>query len=98
MLEAIVFGMIASSGRGSSGAKEGAGLALLAAVTLDGVPENAALGVTLGGEEASFALLLAIFASNFPESLVGAAAMHQAGRSRRFAVGIWLVAAVLLAA
>ena len=85
-------------GRGSSGAKEGAGFALLAAVTLDGVPENAALGVTLSDGDASLALLLAIFASNFPESLVGAAAMHRAGRTRRFAVGTWFLAAVLLAA
>ena len=38
-------------GRGAAGAKEGAGFALLAAVTLDGIPENAALGVTLGGED-----------------------------------------------
>lgn len=85
-------------GRGAAGAKESAGFALLAAVTLDGVPENAALGVTLGGDERSLALLLAIFASNFPESLVGAAAMHQSGRTRRFAVTIWLIAGILLTA
>ncbi|MBW3593609.1 MAG: zinc permease [Actinobacteria bacterium] len=85
-------------GRGAAGAKQGAGFALLAAVTLDGVPENAALGVTLGGDDASFALLLAIFASNFPESLVGAAAMHRGGRTRRFAILIWVIAGVLLAA
>jgi zinc transporter, ZIP family len=51
-------------------ASQGVGLALLAAVTLDGVPENLALGVSLAGEEAtgggSLALLVAIFASNFP--------------------------------
>ncbi len=85
-------------GGASSGAKEGAGFALLAAVRLDGVPENTALGVTLTGESGSIALLLAIFASNFPESLVGAAAMHRAGRSRAFAIGIWVIAGVLLAA
>ena len=77
-------------------ASGGAGFALLAAVTLDGVPENVALGVSLV-EEASLALLLAIFASNLPESLVGAIAMRDGGRSRRFAIGIWCVAAVLLA-
>src|SRR5215217_2659572 len=51
-------------------ASQGVGLALLAAVTLDGVPENLALGVSLAGEQAtgdgSLALLVAIFASNFP--------------------------------
>jgi ZIP family zinc transporter len=76
------------------------GFALLAAVTLDGVPENLALGVSLlgAGEGAggSLALLVAIFASNFPEALVGAAAMRTAGRSVRFVVGIWAVTALLL--
>ena len=74
-----------------------AGFALLAAVTLDGVPENVALGISLGEETGSLALLLAIFASNFPESLVGAAAMKTSGRSTAFAVGIWVLAGVVLA-
>ncbi len=77
--------------------RSGVGLALLAAVTLDGVPENAALGVSLI-EEASFTLLVAIFFSNLPESLVGAIAMRDEGRSAKFAIGIWCAAAVLLAA
>ncbi len=72
-----------------------AGYALLAAVTLDGVPENAALGVSLvdGG---SVALLAAVFASNVPESLAGAARMREQGRSRTAVVGLWGGATVLL--
>jgi zinc transporter, ZIP family len=81
-------------------ASQGVGLALLAAVTLDGVPENLALGVSLAGEEAtgggSLALLVAIFASNFPEALVGAVAMRSQGRSTGYAVGLWAATAVLL--
>jgi zinc transporter, ZIP family len=81
-------------------ASQGVGLALLAAVTLDGVPENLALGVSLAGEEAtgggSLALLVAIFASNFPEALVGAVAMRDQGRSAGYAVGLWGATAVLL--
>ncbi|HYF25921.1 MAG TPA: hypothetical protein VD931_09305 [Baekduia sp.] len=73
------------------------GWALLAAVTLDGVPENLALGVSLV-EGASVTLLVAIFFSNLPESLVGAAAMRQGGRAPRQVVGIWLLCAALLAA
>ncbi len=49
------------------------GFAILAAVTLDGIPENVALGVSLlqtSGTE-TLALLVAIFASNLPESLGG---------------------------
>ena len=78
--------------------------ALLAAVTLDGVPENLALGVSLvtgeSGEGAggTIALLVAIFTSNFPEALVGAVAMRSAGRSASFAIGVWSATAVVLAA
>jgi ZIP family zinc transporter len=74
-----------------------AGLALLAAVTLDGVPENVALGVSLGEGTGGLALLAAIFASNLPEALVGSASMQAQGRSSRFIVGTWAGAAVLLA-
>ncbi|MDQ3823751.1 MAG: zinc permease, partial [Actinomycetota bacterium] len=73
------------------------GFALLAAVTLDGVPENLALGVSLV-ESASLALLVAIFFSNLPEALVGAAAMRGEGRARRVVIGTWLACAALLAA
>ncbi len=81
-----------------AGLSSSAGFALLAAVTLDGVPENLALGISLGEEAGSAALLLAIFASNFPEAVVGAAAMESSGRSPGFAIGIWLVTAVVLMA
>jgi ZIP family zinc transporter len=42
-------------------------------------------------------LLDAIFLSNLPESLGGAVGMRQQGRSRRFAIGVWSVTAILLA-
>jgi ZIP family zinc transporter len=75
----------------------GVGFPLLAAVTLDGVPENTALGISLI-EGASVTLLVAIFFSNLPESLVGAVAMRDDGYSRRAAIAIWAIAAVVLAA
>uniref|UniRef100_A0A5Q5BS27 Zinc/iron permease n=2 Tax=unclassified Mycobacterium TaxID=2642494 RepID=A0A5Q5BS27_MYCSS len=80
----------------ASGARRGVGLALLAAVTLDGVPENLALGVSLVGG-ASLSLLAAIFFSNLPESLVGAVAMRNSGMSGRTVVLTWLACAALLA-
>ena len=83
--------------RPSSASVSGAaGLALLAAVTLDGVPENVALGVALGEGTGGLALLAAIFVSNFPEALVGSASMRSQGRSHRFVIGTWTVCAVLL--
>jgi ZIP family zinc transporter len=73
-----------------------AGLALLAAVTLDGVPENIALGVSLGGGTGGIALLAAIFVSNFPEALVGSASMRAQGRSQAYVLGTWGLCAGLL--
>jgi ZIP family zinc transporter len=78
------------------GAARGVGWALLAAVALDGVPENLALGVSLV-DDASLTLLVAIFVSNLPESLVGAAAMREEGRSPRFSISIWVACAIVLA-
>jgi len=78
-----------------AGASGGVGLALLAAVTLDGVPENLALGVSLAGG-VSLTLLIAIFFSNLPESLVGAVAMREGGQSTRSVIATWTACAVLL--
>ena len=74
--------------------------ALLAGVTLDGVPENMALGVSLleTSGAGALTLLVAIFFSNLPEALGGAVGMRQQGRSRRFAIGVWSATAVVLAA
>ena len=80
----------------AAGAAGGIGWALLAAVTLDGVPENLALGVSLV-EGASITLLVSIFASNLPEALVGAVAMRKEGRSMPAVLGIWSACAALLA-
>jgi ZIP family zinc transporter len=80
----------------AKGARGGVGWALLAAVTLDGVPENLALGVSLV-EGASLTLLVAIFFSNLPESLVGAREMCREGRSARLVILTWLACAALLA-
>ena len=74
-----------------------AGLALLAAVTLDGIPENIALGVSLGEGTGGLALLAAIFVSNLPEALVGSASMRAQGRSNAWIIGTWLVCGVVLA-
>lgn len=71
-------------------------MALLAAVTLDGVPENIALGVSLGEGTGGLALLAAIFVSNLPEALVGASSMRSQGRSAGGIMVLWTVCAVLL--
>ena len=73
--------------------------ALLAGVTLDGIPENMALGISLleTSSSGALALLVAIFASNLPEALGGAVGMREQGRSKVFAIGVWTATAILLA-
>ncbi|HEV2920644.1 MAG TPA: hypothetical protein VG673_15590, partial [Actinomycetota bacterium] len=79
-------------------AASGIGLALLAASILDGIPENLALGVSMAGERSggSLALLVGIFAANFPEALVGAVSLRSQGRTVRATIGLWLATAALL--
>jgi ZIP family zinc transporter len=80
----------------SSSTRGAAGLALLAAVTLDGVPENIALGVSLGEGTGGLALLAAIFVSNLPEALVGASSMRSQGKSAGAILGLWTACSALL--
>jgi ZIP family zinc transporter len=75
---------------------EAGGLALVAAVTLDGVPENLALGVGLA-ESASYALLASIIVSNLPEAFGGAAKMREGGASTARVLSVWGATAALLA-
>ena len=88
------------AGGGRSVMAPNSAFALLAAVTLDGVPENMALGVSLleATGSGALALLVAIFASNLPEALGGAVGMREQGRSKVFVIGVWTATAVLLAA
>lgn len=74
------------------------GFAILAAVTLDGIPENMALGVSLLQGGGSLTLLVAIFASNLPEALGGAVGMRDQNRTSRFIVLVWVLTALLLTA
>lgn len=91
---------LATAARERGPARSGVAFALLAAVTLDGVPENLALGVSLAGSDEGVtgivALLVAIFVSNLPESLVGAVAMRSGDRSPTFVIGIWTGTAIIL--
>lgn len=74
------------------------GAALLASVTLDGVPENLALGTALiGGSEGGLAILVAIFLSNLPEAVGGSKDMDDRGFSRLGAVAAWAGVGLLLA-
>ncbi len=72
---------------------------LLAAISLDGIPENLALGVALigAGPLGVAALAGSIFLSNLPEAAGGAKQMSDHGnRSKGRIVGIWAATAVVL--
>lgn len=74
------------------------GTGLLAAITLDGVPENLALGVSLisGNVMQVAALAGSILLSNLPEAAGGAKEMRENGNSNKQTLMLWIGAAVLL--
>lgn len=72
---------------GGTGAGPAGALALGA--LLDGVPESASLGMTLGtGGGVGLALVVAIFLSNVPEALASAANMRGGGASSGRVLGL----------
>lgn len=78
---------------------ESAGMPLLLGSLLDGIPEQAVLGIGLAaGGAVSPALLLAIFVSNLPEGIGSASDMRAAGHSATRIIGGWVVIAALCAA
>ncbi len=80
-------------GRKGGGA---AGLPLALGALLDGIPEQAVLGIGLAtGQGVSVALLVAIFVSNLPESVGSAADMRAAGKSGAAIIRLWVAVAVV---
>ncbi|WP_262851329.1 ZIP family metal transporter [Mumia quercus] len=77
--------------------REGAaGLPLALGAFLDGIPEQAALGIGIaksGG--VSVALLVAIFVSNLPEAIGSASDMREAGSPSRRVLGLWAAVSVV---
>ena len=82
--------------RGGRSRHGGAGLALAVGALLDGIPEQAVLGIGLGhGQSVSVALLVAIFVSNLPEAIGSSADMLGGGSSRRSVLLLWLAVGVV---
>jgi ZIP family zinc transporter len=66
---------------------------------LDGIPESAAIGVSLlGGGGVGAAMVAAVFLSNVPESLSAAVGLRKAGHSPRWILGLWFGVALISAA
>lgn len=74
----------------------GVGAALLLGALLDGIPESAAIGVSLmEGEGVGIAFVIAVFLSNLPEAASSASGMRATGRSARYVMGVWTVVALV---
>ncbi|MBH1943129.1 zinc transporter [Erythrobacter sp. YJ-T3-07] len=76
----------------------GSGGGLLAAITLDGIPENLALGVALigAGPMQVAALAGSILLSNLPEAAGGAKEMRGGGHSKGKIFLLWAATALIL--
>jgi ZIP family zinc transporter len=78
--------------RGGASSEDPEGIALGA--LLDGIPESAAVGLTLvGSGKVSTSFIVAVFISNLPESISASAEM-KSKRSRRWILLLWLAIAV----
>ncbi|HET7273352.1 MAG TPA: ZIP family zinc transporter [Rubrobacter sp.] len=77
--------------RKNAGDKQGdSATAIAIGALMDGIPESAAIGISLlEGGKISAALVAAVFLSNVPEGLSSASGMRQAGRSTPHILGLW---------
>ena len=74
----------------------GSGGALALGAFLDGIPEQAVLGIGIAaGDGVSVGLLAAIFVSNLPEAIGSAADMRARGRSSRQILELWGAVALI---
>jgi zinc transporter, ZIP family len=80
-----------SSGPGAGAAAMG----IVLGAVLDGIPESAAIGVSLlEGGGVSVAMVVAVFLSNVPESMSASAGLKRAGRSTGQVLRLWLTVMV----
>ena len=72
------------------------GTALLFGTVLDGIPENAAIGIGLAadGQGLGIVLLAAVFMSNLPNTITSTIGMREEGRSRMYIFIVWSVVAI----
>ena len=74
---------------------EASGAALALGALLDGIPESAAIGVTiLQGGSPSLAFIVAVALSNLPEGLSSATGMRANGRRPGYIIALWVAIAL----
>jgi ZIP family zinc transporter len=72
------------------------GFSLALGIFMDGVPETAALGLTIAEGDIGLALLAGILVSNLTEAYGSSIFVIQGGRSRRLALGLFAAIAAAL--
>ena len=82
------------SGLGSEGGRPApprrAAWRLVLGALLDGIPESAAIGISLlGGGGVGVAMVAAVFLSNIPESMSATTGLKASGRSTGWILGLW---------
>ena len=76
--------------KAASGAAAASGMALVLGAMLDGIPESAAIGISLlGGGGVGMAMVAAVFMSNIPESMSATTGLKASGRSTGWILGLW---------
>jgi ZIP family zinc transporter len=96
---AFFAGDLAISRMGGSGRKRsdgrqenGAALAIVLGIVLDGIPESIVLGLTLlTGDGISAAMLAAVFLSNLPESVAATVGLRRGGWTSGRVLGLWVL-------
>jgi ZIP family zinc transporter len=74
----------------ASGAAATSGMALVLGALLDGIPESAAIGISLlSGGGVGMAMVAAVFLSNIPESMSATTGLKASGRSTGWILGLW---------
>jgi zinc transporter, ZIP family len=76
----------------------GAAMALVLGALMDGIPESAAIGITLlEGNGVGVAVVVAVFISNVPESLSASVGLRKSGRSTGWILSLWGAVALVSA-
>ena len=83
----------------SGGQQSDVGSAIMLGAVLDGIPESIVIGISLlEGGAVGLAFVAAVFVSNLPEGMSGAAGMRKAGHRPRAILVLWSVVCLASAA
>jgi ZIP family zinc transporter len=78
-----------------AGTSSSAAMSLVLGALLDGIPESAAIGVSLiGGGSVGVAVVIAVFLSNIPEALSASTGMKKDGRSTGYILRLWTLVVI----